>query len=97
MTPVPSPRGAEDLLIVKPRGSFLVVWVAEEAGLDAFLDGMPFRAPLDESLHMLSASGKGKLEILERPCRRSRFIVLDDPTFVRHRERRMRSSALSPG
>ncbi len=81
-TLVPSLTGAENLVISRPRGAAVIDWAQEQAGLAAFLDRMPFRAPLDKPVHMLSAGEKQKLEILKQLFLDQRFIILDEPTSV---------------
>jgi simple sugar transport system ATP-binding protein len=81
-TLVPSLTGAENLVIAKPRGPAVIDWAKENAALSAFLDRMPFRAPLDRPVHLLSAGEKQKLEILKQLYLGQRFIILDEPTSV---------------
>jgi simple sugar transport system ATP-binding protein len=81
-TLVPSLTGAENLVISKPRGPAVIDWGRENAGLASFLDRMPFRAPLDKPIYMLSAGEKQKLEILKQLYLGQRFIILDEPTSV---------------
>jgi general nucleoside transport system ATP-binding protein len=81
-TLVPSLTGAENLVVSRPRGSKIIDWEKENAELAAFLDRMPFRAPLDKPVFMLSAGEKQKLEILKQLYLDQRFIILDEPTSV---------------
>jgi general nucleoside transport system ATP-binding protein len=81
-TLVPSLTGAENLVIARPRGPAIIDWQAENKALAAFLDRMPFRAPLDKPVYMLSAGEKQKLEILKQLYLDQRFIILDEPTSV---------------
>jgi ABC-type uncharacterized transport system ATPase subunit len=81
-TLVPALTGAENLVVSRPRGSAIIDWRAENSALAAFLDRMPFRAPLDKPVAMLSAGEKQKLEILKQLYLDQRFIVLDEPTSV---------------
>jgi simple sugar transport system ATP-binding protein len=81
-TLVPSLTGAENLVVSRPRGPKIIDWARENAGLAAFLDRMPFRAPLDRPVRMLSAGEKQKLEILKQLYLDQRFIILDEPTSV---------------
>jgi len=81
-TLVPALTGAENLVVSRPRGPAIIDWRAENAALAAFLDRMPFRAPLDKPVAMLSAGEKQKLEILKQLYLDQRFIVLDEPTSV---------------
>jgi general nucleoside transport system ATP-binding protein len=81
-TLVPSLTGAENLVIARPRGPAIIDWTAENKALAAFLDRMPFQAPLDKPVYMLSAGEKQKLEILKQLYLDQRFIILDEPTSV---------------
>lgn len=81
-TLVPSLTGAENLVVSRPRGSQIIDWKTEHAALEEFLLRMPFRAPLDKPVHMLSAGEKQKLEILKQLFLDQRFIILDEPTSV---------------
>jgi general nucleoside transport system ATP-binding protein len=81
-TLVPSLTGAENLVIARPRGPAVIDWQAENKALAAFLDRMPFRAPLDKPVAMLSAGEKQKLEILKQLYLDQHFIILDEPTSV---------------
>ncbi len=81
-TLVPSLTGAENLVIARPRGPAVIDWAKENAALEAFLARMPFRAPLDRPVYMLSAGEKQKLEILKQLWLDQRFIILDEPTSV---------------
>jgi general nucleoside transport system ATP-binding protein len=81
-TLVPSLTGAENLVVSRPRGPAIINWQAENKALANFLDRMPFRAPLDKPVAMLSAGEKQKLEILKQLYLDQRFIILDEPTSV---------------
>ncbi len=81
-TLVPSLTGAENLVVSRPRGAAVIDWRMENAALARFLDRMPFRAPLDKPVAMLSAGEKQKLEILKQLYLDQRFIILDEPTSV---------------
>jgi general nucleoside transport system ATP-binding protein len=81
-TLVPSLTGAENLVIARPRGPLVINWKQEMAALEAFLDRMPFRAPLDRPVSTLAAGEKQKLEILKQLYLDQRFIILDEPTSV---------------
>lgn len=54
----------------------------ERKALDAFLDTMPFKVPLDRPISDLAAGQKQKLEILKQIYLKSRFLILDEPTSV---------------
>ncbi len=81
-TLVPSLTGAENLVIARPKGPAIIDWKEEQRALAAFLDRMPFRAPLDRPVALLSAGEKQKLEILKQLWLDQRFIILDEPTSV---------------
>ena len=65
-TLVPSLTGAENLVISRADAPAIIDWRKEKRALDAFLDRMPFRVPLDRPTSELSAGEKQKLEILRR-------------------------------
>ncbi len=67
-----------------PKGPSIIDWKEERRALAAFLDRMPFRAPLDRPVALLSAGEKQKLEILKQLWLDQRFIILDEPTSVLH-------------
>ena len=52
------------------------------SALEAFLETMPFRVPLDRPVSQLAAGQKQKLEILKQIYLKSRFLILDEPTSV---------------
>jgi simple sugar transport system ATP-binding protein len=81
-TLVPSLTGAENLVVSRPKGPMVIDWAKENAALEGFLARMPFRAPLDKPVFMLSAGEKQKLEILKQLYLDQRFIILDEPTSV---------------
>lgn len=81
-TLVPSLTGAENLVVSRPHGRTVIRWAEENRALEAFLDRMPFRAPLDRPVSLLSAGEKQKLEILKQLYLDQRFIILDEPTSV---------------
>lgn len=81
-TLVPSLTGAENLLISRADGPAVISWRQEMPRLNAFLEKMPFKAPLDRPVSRLSAGEKQKLEILKQLFLGSRFLILDEPTSV---------------
>ena len=81
-TLVPSLTGAENLLISRADAPAVINWKSEQAQLDAFLDAMPFKVPLDRPVSTLAAGEKQKLEILKQLYLGSRFLILDEPTSV---------------
>ncbi|MEZ5650048.1 MAG: ABC transporter ATP-binding protein [Burkholderiaceae bacterium] len=81
-TLAPSLTGAENLLISREEVPGIIDWTRERAAMERFLDGMPFRVPLDVPAAQLSAGEKQKLEILKQLYLGRRFLVLDEPTSV---------------
>ncbi|MBP0644292.1 ATP-binding cassette domain-containing protein, partial [Mycobacterium tuberculosis] len=65
-TLVPSLTAAENLVASRPDCPAVIDWRRERAALDAFMDRMPFRVPLDRPAASLSAGEKQKLEILKQ-------------------------------
>src|SRR5262249_31700187 len=57
---------AENLVLVRDRVPEVVNWKAEYRALQSFMEGMPFRVPLQAPVHSLSAGEKQKLEILKQ-------------------------------
>jgi simple sugar transport system ATP-binding protein len=81
-TRVPSLTGAENLVISRADAPAIIDWRREKRALDAFLDRMPFRVPLDRPVAELSAGEKQKLEILKLLYLDQHFLILDEPTSV---------------
>ncbi len=81
-TLVPSLTGAENMVIGRLDPPAIIDWVKEKKALDAFLDRMPFRVPLDRPVAELAAGEKQKLEILKLIYFDQRFLILDEPTSV---------------
>jgi ABC-type uncharacterized transport system ATPase subunit len=81
-TLVPSLSVAENLVISRADAPVVIDWAKERAGLEAFMDAMPFRVPLDQPVARLAAGEKQKLEILKQLYLGSRFLILDEPTSV---------------
>ncbi len=81
-TLVPSLTGAENLVISRLDVPSVIDWSAEHKRLDAFLETMPFRVPLDVPVSQLAAGEKQKLEILKQLYLDQRFLILDEPTSV---------------
>lgn len=81
-TLVPSLTGAENLVISRANAPSVIDWGKEKKNLDAFMEQMPFRVPLDTQVSGLSAGEKQKLEILKLLYLDQRFMILDEPTSV---------------
>jgi ABC-type uncharacterized transport system ATPase subunit len=81
-TLVPSLTGAENLVISRADAPSVIDWAKEKKALDAFMDQMPFRVPLNTQVSGLSAGEKQKLEILKLLYLDQRFMILDEPTSV---------------
>src|SRR5262249_53555120 len=81
-TLVPALTAAENLVVSQADAPAFIDWRKERKSLEAFLDRMPFRAPLDRTMSSLSAGEKQKLEILKLLYLDQRFLILDEPTSV---------------
>jgi general nucleoside transport system ATP-binding protein len=81
-TLVPSLTGAENLVISRAKVPAVINWARERRDLTRFMEGMPFRIPLDRSVSELAAGEKQKLEIVKQLYLGRSFIVLDEPTSV---------------
>jgi simple sugar transport system ATP-binding protein len=81
-TLVPSLTAAENLVISRAHPPAVIDWRKEIAGLEAFLEKMPFKVPLTIPVASLSAGEKQKLEILKQLYLDQRFLILDEPTSV---------------
>ena len=81
-TLVPSLTAAENLVISRADAPGVIDWGKEKKALDAFMETMPFRVPLNAQVSSLSAGEKQKLEILKLLYLDQRFMILDEPTSV---------------
>ncbi len=81
-TLVPCLTAAENLVISRADAPSVIDWASEKEQLDAFMERMPFKVPLDAQVASLSAGEKQKLEILKLLYLDQRFMILDEPTSV---------------
>lgn len=81
-TLVPCLTGAENLVISRADAPAIIDWAKERRHLDAFMEQMPFRVPMNTQTSQLSAGEKQKLEILKLLYLDQRFMILDEPTSV---------------
>ena len=81
-TLVPALTAAENLVVSRADAPAFIDWRKERKALEAFLDRMPFRVPLDRPVSGLAAGEKQKLEILKLLYLDQRFLILDEPTSV---------------
>src|SRR5271166_4324846 len=64
-TLVPALTAAENLVVSRTDAPSIIDWRKEREELEAFLDRMPFRVPLDKPVSGMAAGEKQKLEILK--------------------------------
>ncbi len=81
-TLVPALNAEENLVVSRADAPALIDWRKERKTLDAFLERMPFRVPLDKPVSSMAAGEKQKLEILKLLYLDQRFLILDEPTSV---------------
>lgn len=81
-TLVPSLTAAENLVIAREDAPHRIDWKAEHKALDAFMETMPFKVPLDQPVNRLAAGEKQKLELLKQLYLGRHFLILDEPTSV---------------
>ena len=81
-TSVPAMTVTENFVLARPALPAVIDWRKEKAELEAFLDRMPFRVPLDSKVSAISAGERQKCEILKQLYLRRRFLILDEPTSV---------------
>ena len=65
-TLIPSLTAAENLVLSRSHVPAVIDWRKERKALEAFLETMPFRVPLDRPVSQLAAGQKQKLEILKQ-------------------------------
>jgi len=73
---------AENLVLARDHVPAVVDWAKQKKELEAFLDKMPFRVPLDAKITDISAGERQKCEILKQLYLKRRFLILDEPTSV---------------
>lgn len=81
-TLVPSLTAAENLVIAREDAPHRINWKVERKALDAFMETMPFKVPLDQPVNRLAAGEKQKLELLKQLYLGRNFLILDEPTSV---------------
>jgi len=81
-TLVPGMSVLENFAIAAPSLDRVVDWRELRARIEAFLETMPFRVPLEASAAGLAAGEKQKVEILRQIFLDRRFLILDEPTSV---------------
>jgi simple sugar transport system ATP-binding protein len=81
-TLVPSMTVAENLVMSRDDVPAVVNWKREREAIDAFMQTVPFRIPLDVPVASLAAGEKQKTEILKQLYLQRRFVILDEPTSV---------------
>jgi general nucleoside transport system ATP-binding protein len=73
---------AENLVLARDDIPRVIDWKRELRELEAFMDGVPFRLPLQAEVHSLAAGQKQKLEILKQLYLKRSLLFLDEPTSV---------------
>ncbi|MEM1376609.1 MAG: ABC transporter ATP-binding protein [Pseudomonadota bacterium] len=81
-TLVPCMTAAENMVVSRADAPSIISWAKEKQSLEAFMERMPFRVPLNTQVADLSAGEKQKLEILKQLYLDQRFLILDEPTSV---------------
>ena len=81
-TLVPCLTAAENMVISRADAPSVINWAQEKKALEAFMNQMPFRVPLNIPVSGLAAGEKQKLEILKQLYLNQRFLILDEPTSV---------------
>jgi len=81
-TLVPHMTVLENLVMARAQVPSVIDWKHEREALHLFLEGMPFRLPLDQPISGFAAGEKQKAEIVKQLYLKSRFLILDEPTSV---------------
>src|ERR1700753_2671572 len=81
-TLVPCMTVAENLVLARDDVPAVVDWSKEKQELEAFLERMPFKVPLNSRVSDISAGERQKCEILKQLYLKRRFLMLDEPTSV---------------
>jgi ABC-type uncharacterized transport system ATPase subunit len=81
-TLVPHMTVLENLVMARAALPGVIDWSKERTALADFMEGMPFRLPLDEPVANFAAGEKQKAEIVKQLYLKSRFLILDEPTSV---------------
>ena len=81
-TLVPGMTVLENFVLSRAVLPAILDWKAERTRLEAFLEKMPFKVPLDAYAADLAAGDKQKVEILRQLYLDNRFLILDEPTSV---------------
>ena len=81
-TLVPSMTVAENLVMSRPDVPAVINWREELAGLEQFMQRMPFKLKLEAPVGSLAAGERQKTEIIKQLYLERKFLVLDEPTSV---------------
>src|SRR5262252_4925849 len=81
-TSVPAMTVTENFVLARSELPAVVDWRKETRELEAFLERMPFRVPLNAKVSAISAGERQKCEILKQLYLKRRFLILDEPTSV---------------
>ncbi|HSS40082.1 MAG TPA: ABC transporter ATP-binding protein [Polyangia bacterium] len=73
---------AENLVLARRKHPFVFDWPGEQAAVEKFMSGMPFRLDPTRPVRTLAAGEKQKLEILKQLYLGSKIVILDEPTSV---------------
>ncbi|HMJ10364.1 MAG TPA: ATP-binding cassette domain-containing protein, partial [Polyangiaceae bacterium] len=73
---------AENLVLARADLPSIIDWTSEQRNIEAFMNSMPFRVPVQRQVRQLAAGEKQKLEILKQLYLGTRIIILDEPTSV---------------